>query len=481
MTAPNNEIPEGSQTEGTLAALQAMTEEDAKEQMSSGMVLSADNFWAMFIAHVLSGFTGGIGDFLDSLVGAVTGNNAGTGGFTDIFDHIGGMQSVGVENATAIAAINAALGSGGSGSGVYFVDTFDRANATTLGSDWSVIDPNGTGIGIENNQAVAGQTTSGSVFARANTPALGDDMSTAIVVGSLLEAAAHEVGLHVRMNTAQTQWVYLNVFKTKVYLGRATRSGSTVTYTDWVSVTSGITVANGTQAEIRATGSTYRAFVGGKQVAAYTDSAVSHPVGSTNRSSGFRVEYDSTPFVGGRSPAIGSFAMADITVPETVGTGWSLYRNNTGSSSSTTWTTTGVAFGSDTFDVEDRKANVEVDNLGIGRIKILKAGWYQVSVSARSSTARALVMVGLFGGTVAGSLSLIRVGSVGQDSDSDASGTPSTSTSPRNWSGSWTVYCPAGYYLAPAGVSQSSSTSVSLIGISGGYPTNFHGALMNPG
>ncbi|MDV7244472.1 MULTISPECIES: hypothetical protein [Rhodococcus] len=434
----------------------------------------ADALGTEGILGLLFGGFANLGSFLDGLKGAVTGTNPGTGAFTDIFDHLLGMETVGIENASAIAAINAALG-GENGTGVYFVDTFDRPNTTTLGTDWTVVDPAGTGLGIENNQAVVGQAAPGSVWAACNTLALGNDMSVAVVVGSLLEAAGHELGLHVRMNAEQTAWVYLNVFKNKVYLGRATRSGGSITFNDWVSVTSGITVANGTQVEIRATGSTYRAFVGGKQVAAYTDATVSHPVGASNRSTGFRVEYDDNIFVGGRSPALGSFAMADITVPETLGTGWNLYRNATGSSTGTSWTSSGTAFGSNTFDVEDRKANVIVDNLGLGRIKTTKAGWYTVTVHATTNTATANASVGLLGGTDPGAMAMIKVGQVGPDTDSYESG---TSIVARNFGASWVVYCPANYYLQPCGWKQSSSNSMSLVGNPAGYNTNFSGALM---
>jgi hypothetical protein len=439
----------------------------------------ADALGTQGILGLLFGGFANLGSFLDGLTGAITGaSSPGTGSPLDkILDHILGMETVGIENASAIAAINAALG-GENGTGVYFVDTFDRPNATTLGTDWTVVDPAGTGIGIENNQAVVGQAAPGSVWAACNTLALGNDMSVAVVVGSLLEAAGHELGLHVRMNSTQTSWVYLNVFKNKVYLGRATRSGGSITFTDWVSVTSGIAVANGTQVEIRATGSTYRAFVGGKQVAAYTDAAVSHPVGASNRTTGFRVEYDDTIFVGGRSPALGSFAMADITVPETLGTGWNLYRNATGASSSTSWTSSGTAFGSNTFDVEDRKANVIVDSLGLGRIKTTKAGWYTVTVHATTNTALALGGVGLLGGADSGAMTMIKLGQVGPDSDSDSGGTPTTTTSARNFGATWVVYCPANYYLQPCGWKQSSSNSMSLVGNPAGYNTNFSGALM---
>ena len=433
-----------------------------------------------FFGDLFDGF-GGIGDVIGDIIGnignAITGTSApGTGSPLDsIFDHVLGIQNVGVENSTAIAAINAASG-GGSGSGVYFVDTFDRADSASLGSDWIVFDYDSAGIQIAGNMASSRQLATGETLAKCNTLPLGNNMSAAIVAGTLHAGLYTETGLIVRMNDAGTAWVYLNIFKNKVYLGRAVRSGSSVTYTDWVSVTSGISVSTGTQIELRAEGSTYRAYVGGTLVASYTDAAVSHPVGSTTRRCGFQVSNDA---IFGKSMAVSSFAMADITVPDTVGTGWSLYRSSTSGSTSTSWTTTGTAFGSDTFDVKDREANVLVDVLGVGRVKILKAGWYTVSVSARTGTARPLAMVGLLGGTVAGSLSLIRVGSVGQDVDLDTSGF--TTTSPKNWSGTWTVYCPANYLLAPAGCTQGTSQSVSLVGLAAGYATNFHGALLNPG
>ena len=442
----------------------------------SGLIVTPINDIIQGVKDWFSGLGDQFTAATNNAVSSVTsGLSSVASNLVDVAATIIGIQNVGVENATAIAAINAALGSGGAGSGVYFVDTFDRADSGSLGSDWTTVDPFGSDIQIESNQAVSGTGATGSGFAVCNTPTLGDNMSAAAVMGSTLSSFFYDSAIHVRMNTGATAWVYLNVFKNKVYLGRATRSGTSVTYTDWVSVTSGISVTNGTQVELRAEGATYRAYVAGKLVAAYTDSGVSHPVGASYRSTGFKVRNDSL----GRSQAFSSFAMADITVPATVGTGWSLYRSSTSGSTATTWTTTGASFGSDTFDVEEHSPNVDVALLGVGRIRIIKPGWYTVSVSARSSTAKALAMVGLFGGTVPGSLSLIRIGQVGQDVDLDTTGV--TTTSPKNWSATWTVYCPADYYLTPGGVTQSGSPSVSLVGLTGGYATNFHGALLNPG
>ena len=429
-----------------------------------------------FFGDLFGGFDG-IADVIGNIGNAITGaSSPGTGSpLDDIMDHILGIQNVGVENATSIAAINAALG-GEAGSGVYFVDTFDRADSASLGSDWTVADPSSVGIAISSNQAVAGTAASGSVFAACNTIALGDNMSVAAVIGDPLSGLFYDTALHVRMNTTQTAWVYLNVFKNKVYLGRATRSGSSSTYTDWVSVTSGISITNGTQVELRAEGTTYRAYVGGKLVAAFTDAAVSHPVGASYRSTGFKVRNDSI----GRSLALSSFAMADITVPATLGTGWNLYRSSTSGSSSTSWTTSGAAFGSNTFDVEDRKANVVVDNLGLGRIKTLKAGWYTVTAHAVTNTGIALGGVGLLGGTSTGSMSMIKLGQVGPDSDEsydDFTGNNTTSTNGKTFGATWIVYCPADYYLQPCGWKQSSSASMSLVGNPAGYNTNFSGAL----
>lgn len=499
MTSPIEETPDGMLNGlGGIAAWGAKTQEEYETERV-GMITDRTENISLFslganlvsqmvnqIADILSGLIvtpindiiqgvkdwfSGLGDQFtaatNNAVSSVTSGLSAVGSsLVDIASTILGIQSVGVENSTSIAAINAALG-GESGSGVYFVDTFDRADSASLGSDWTTVDPSGSDILISSNQAVSGNTNPGSAFAGCNTVTLGDDMSVAVVIGSILEGAGHETGIHVRMNTAQTAWVYLNIFKSKVYLGRATRSGTSVTYTDWVSVTSGISVTNGTQVELRAVGSTYRAFVGGIQVAAYTDAAVSHPVGASYRTTGFRVEYDDTPIVGGRSPALGSFAMADITVPDTLGTGWNLYRGTTSSSTSTTWTSSGTALGSDCFTVEERKAGVTVDSLGLGRIKILKAGWYSVSATYCASSDKLLAGAALLGGTSTGAMTMIRTGQRTPAADGD-----------NFMSASWTVYCPVNYYLQAAGYI-SASTGVQLIGNTSGSRTNFTGALLS--
>ena len=421
-----------------------------------------------FFGDLFDGF-GGIGDVIGDILGnignAITGTSSpGTGSPLDsIFEHVLGIQNVGVENSTAIAAINAALG-GESGSGVYFVDTFDRADSTSLGSDWILFDYDSAGIQIAGNMASSRQLAAGDTLAKCNTLPLGDNMSAAIVAGTLHAGLYTHLGLVVRMNDAGTAWAYLNIFKNKVYLGRATRSGGTVTYTDWVSVTSGISISIGTQVELRAEGQTYRAYVAGALVASYTDAAVSHPVSSTTRRCGFQVTNDS---IFGKSIAVSSFAMADISVPDTLGTGWNLYRGTTSSSSSTTWTSSGTALGSDTFTVEEKKANVTVDSLGLGRIKILKTGWYSVSATYCASSDKLLAGCALLGGTSTGAMTMIRTGQRTDSVNGD-----------NFMSASWTVYCPENYYLQAAGYI-SASTGVQLIGNTSGSRTNFTGALLS--
>lgn len=393
----------------------------------------------------------------------------------DVAATILGIQNTTVENSTAIAAINAANGGNG-GSGVYFVDTFDRANSLSLGGDWTTVDPSSVDIQIVSNEVTAGTTNFGTAVAVCNTEALGDNMSVAAVIGSLLSGLFYDSAIHVRMNATATTWVYLNVFSGKVYLGRATRSGSTITYNDWVSVTSGVSISKGTQVELRAEGSTYRAYVGGTLVASYTDAAVTHPVGASYRSSGFKVQFAGA----GRSAAITSWAMADITVPDTLGTTWNLYRSNTSGATATTWGVSGTALGSNTFDVQDRAANIVVDNLGLGRVKILKAGPYVVSAHAVTSSAAAQASVGLLGGSATGSMALIKVGQVGPDVDESYDDFTQTNTSTitaKTFGASWVVYCPANYYLQPCGWVQSGTDSVAVVGDAAGWKTNFSGAL----
>ncbi|MDT2004549.1 hypothetical protein FXW78_07030 [Rhodococcus opacus] len=83
MTTPNGSTPSGSLELGQFAAWQAMTEEDAKDQMRaplSSFQTAQDNEHAKW-----GGFTS-IASFLSGLTSAFTGSSSGGGFFDDFFD-----------------------------------------------------------------------------------------------------------------------------------------------------------------------------------------------------------------------------------------------------------------------------------------------------------------------------------------------------------------------------------------------------------
>jgi hypothetical protein len=394
---------------------------------------------------------------------------------TQVAPAISGIADTTTSNASAIAALNASQNAAGTG-GAHYSENFNTdaspiANFTQYAAGAASIIASGGQAQLSD-----GGSASGARFAKYNSQTATSDQSVVVVVGATHSALFFATSIACRCNSTMSQFVYLNVFGNKVYLGNATLSGGSVTYNDWNP--GGTTIPSlsaGSTVELQVTGNTYKVLVNGVVKLTKTDTTYGGTFNDgTHKGWGFGLSSG-----GVSSFYVDSISASDLTPVDVKGTCWKLFRSSTSAASTTTWSTSGAPFGSNAFDVQDTAAtaNITVDNLGLGRVKIITPGPYFIAAHARSSIATPNASVGLLGGTSTGAMSLIRIGQVGPDTDSDSSGTPSSSINAQQFGAGWLVYCPANYYLQPCGWKQSSSSTLGVTGDAAGINTNFTGAL----
>ena len=90
---------------------------------------------------------------------------------------------------------------------------------------------NQIGLFLSTDLGVGGSYASEYVFTA--TQMTSDNMIAYAVLGTN-GSTAYDTGLYVRCNATATSFVYVNVFRNKLYLGRGTRSGGARSYTDWM-------------------------------------------------------------------------------------------------------------------------------------------------------------------------------------------------------------------------------------------------------
>lgn len=386
---------------------------------------------------------------------------------------IEGITEQAQSNATAIAVITANQ-NGQANSGVSVTHTFNTNANPITGFTQYTAGANTPIIASSGQARLLDETlTSGKRVARCNTPTTTSDQSVVIVTGQNNLGLFFDTSIIVRSNSTMSQFVYLNIFRNHLYLGNGNAHTGTFNVNDWADYTIPSNFNPGTTIEVTVIGNNYRVYINGQQVIAYTDST--YPAvfnDGTHKYAGFALR-------AGESVYLDSWSLSDLSPADTVGTGWNLYRADSGSSASVSWPSNTSApasasgLGSDTFDFQDKLANVLLNSLGLGRIKIVKAGWYSVSAHVRANLAINYGGVALLGGTNTGAMTPVGLGQVGPESID--------TTWPRMFGGSWVVYCPVDYYLQPAVFRQQSGgqSSSGFTGDATGTFTNFSGALMN--
>jgi hypothetical protein len=397
---------------------------------------------------------------------------------TQVAPAISGIQDTTTSNASSIAALNASQNASSTG-GAHYSENFNTdaspiANFTQYAAGAASIIASGGQA-----QLADGGSANGARFALYNSQTATSDQSVAVVVGTVHAALFFATTIAIRCNATMSEFVYLNVFGNKVYLGNSTLSGGSVTTNDWnPGGTSIPSLSSGSTVELQVTGNTYKVLVNGVVKLVKTDTTYGGTFNDgTHLGWGFGMSSN-----GASSFNIDSISASDISPVAVQGTGWKLYRSSSSASTSVTWSTAANPLAASTFDVQDtaRTANVTVDSLGVGRIQIQKAGFYMASVHLRANLALALGGVALLGGTSTGAMAPIEIGQVGPDSDDNGT---TVSYNGKTFGHAWPVYCPVGYYLQPACWKQQSggTTSTGVIGDTAGTLTNFAGALLNPG
>ena len=144
---------------------------------------------------------------------------------------------------------------------------------------------NQIGLFLSTDLGVGGSYASEYVFTA--TQMTSDNMIAYAVLGTN-GSTAYDTGLYVRCNATATSFVYVNVFRNKLYLGRGTRSGGARSYTDWM--TKDIDWNVGDSLGLKADGDNYTVYRGNVVVAEYSDTAHTATKGTSNRFIGGRVE-----------------------------------------------------------------------------------------------------------------------------------------------------------------------------------------------
>jgi hypothetical protein len=135
---------------------------------------------------------------------------------------------------------------GGARTLITIQDTFTRANAATLGSDWTQ-GGTGSGIGITSNATSWGNggTSNGEAYALHNTPLATDAFYISHTVASA------SVSTNSRMiggaDSGLTSYAGVNWFSTQIFLMRA--NGAWPAGTDMTSGVAGLTIGSGTLME----------------------------------------------------------------------------------------------------------------------------------------------------------------------------------------------------------------------------------------
>jgi hypothetical protein len=405
-------------------------------------------------------------------------------------------QSTANDAQTAIDELVAEV-SGEVGSGETVTFTFAGTEGAALDGNWTDLV---SGIVIRGNTAGiasdAGSTARPGVIC--GTAFTSNAQGVSGVLGSAGQSA-QATWILFGMNDTGTAAVALEMETDGCRLYRVSRSGSAWTIEQtWATSGSGFSNGGRFLIQRRKDESVYRVYRNGAPILTYDDAANSHPRTSGHWRCGFREER--TPDIFGAfsydSFRLNSFQLLDYgDAAASVGTGWRLIRASTSNGSTSSWGTTGTAFGA-TFDVTDRSNGVTVDTLGTGLIQVSKSGFYVVSVGGEfnSGTALSDKWIGVLAGpsgsltcqarsevTASGSTSV--TGTTGTDfsgtAHSHSAGSLSSSApGSRSVAGTFVVYLAANDYVQPCGGSFSSSSSVGLRGSADGSKTYFSGAYL---
>ncbi|MGW1740439.1 hypothetical protein ACWCPQ_16700 [Nocardia sp. NPDC001965] len=185
---------------------------------------------------------------------------------------------------TAIAELETRISTGASHS-----DKFNRPSSALLGEGW-IQGGAGQGLGIIDYAARLDNTgiSTGIRYAICPQVMTSDDHSVAAIVNPAGVMDGCPTTLFVRANADLTQFVYAQIWKRALRIGRGTRSGNTWTFTEWKNTTArGINESD--TVELVAEGTTYRLIVNRTTILEHTDTS-GYPVDAAHRTVGFSSE-----------------------------------------------------------------------------------------------------------------------------------------------------------------------------------------------
>ncbi|MFI5778148.1 hypothetical protein [Nocardia sp. NPDC051570] len=203
------------------------------------------------------------------------------GGFVDTF--LKSLFGITSAHGSAIAQLESRLATGAS-----YVDNFNRKESNMLGNGW-IQGGTGQGLGIIDFAARLDNHGFSTGIRYAICPQLmsEDNHSVASIVNPAGVMDGCPTALFVRANADLTEFVYANIWKRSIQLGRGTRSGDTWKFTVWKTYAKGVQESD--TVELVAEGTTYRVIVNRTSVIEHTDTS-GYPVDATHRTVGFSSE-----------------------------------------------------------------------------------------------------------------------------------------------------------------------------------------------
>lgn len=261
---------------------------------------------------------------------------------------------------------------------------FSGADGSALNSsDWASSQL--TIIGDNGYVSVPGSLANGIYHALSQYLFTTDTQSASVVLGDVnsnFGGQDYDTTVYVRCNPAITTGAYCRINKSRIQVGKFTRSGSTWTYTAFTQAS--LTLKQGDIVRLKAWGDNYYVVVNGTTRLSVTDSGATVSKGSGFRQAAFSCQRSSNTFFTDNSFKVASFAMADWS-PAGVDVSTPSWQLRKGAAGDTTLAIAGggsAAMPSGFFTVNDYATDVTVSNLGTGQVTITTAGWYEIAFTA---------------------------------------------------------------------------------------------------
>lgn len=404
-----------------MAPSTARTVADQIEQLFSGAAVTPINTLVSDVADFISGsgiLTGALeaGSAIASMMAGLLGlgNVAGAAqeNSLSLADNINAAVAGGVAAGAgaiedAFATIASIFGLAGSAQQIALtaqqqIQNFDNANnsgtydgeswqTSFAGSDGSVL-PSGdwpagsTQIVIRGSNGYAGIQSGAAdgvyhkICAKQFTL---DSQAAGILLGDQANSD-QQTGILLRSNSDFTAGVYCGVSTTGIVIGKYTRTGPTASWTRTQFASQAMTLRTGDIVYFKCHETNYFVYVNGTLALSYTETANTVPVGASYRYTGFSMQRSSL-ILSYDSFRVVAFAMSDWVsagVAVTTTPSWRISRSSTSQA-----TISNLARGdsavvpSGFFSSQEYLVDATVDTLGLGRVEITTAGFYEIAAS----------------------------------------------------------------------------------------------------